>query len=280
MLIGFSGDDALRDTPISRRGARVDDAFVRRTHELRATCLHDELLETHLTASFAGRLRGRAKAVLASQLHDDVGTPAARLSQLRFRNTQSPTVFADHFPARDPFSDHQFVDFARRIPLELRRHGLLQRRFLQTHPELARLSTTYHRAAPSASRVRVEVAQRLANVRHRIRPEGAATSGIGSYAADLRGQSRSLLGLLVDPVTLHRGQLEPGAMRRLVDSTIAGRISDMRVVGMLLTLELFQRQFIDGEVASTGVVPCPSLGEPAPAALPGGQAESRRAYLK
>jgi asparagine synthetase B (glutamine-hydrolysing) len=250
-LIGFSGDDALRDVATSNGAHALDGAFIRAAHMDRARCLDDELLETHLTPSFAAALRGRAEAALASELLDDVGAPAARVSQLRFRNTQSPTLFADHFPARDPFADYAFVDFARTIPVELRRHGLLQRLFLRTHPELARLSTTYHRAPPAASKIRVEIAARLAALRHRVRPELAAISGLGSYAADLRSESRSLLGLLVDQTTLDRGQFEPRAMRRLVERTIGGHVSDMRVVGVLLTLELFQRQFIDRDASTT-----------------------------
>jgi asparagine synthetase B (glutamine-hydrolysing) len=248
ILIGFSGDDVLRDDP--RGGPTVVDApFIRSTHARRATCIDDALLEKLAKPAFSDALRGRAEAALGRELQDDVGPPSARISQLRFRNTQAPTLFADHFPARDPFADYELVDFARTIPVELRRHGRLQRLFLQTHPELAQLPTTYHRAPPRARSLRVEVSARLGTLRHRLRPEAAAISGVGSYAADLRGESRSLLGLLVDRRTLDRGQLDPMAARSLVDRTLAGKVSDMRVIGVLLTLELFQRRFVDGDGA-------------------------------
>ena len=55
------------------------------------------------------------------------------------------------------------------------------------------------------------------------------------------------LDVLLEPRTLARGQLREEGVRRLVDETLAGRLCDTRAVGMLVTFELFQRQFIDGE---------------------------------
>jgi hypothetical protein len=75
--------------------------------------------------------------------------------------------------------------------------------------------------------------------------------GLGDYAADLRRGGAELLEILLEPRTIARGQLRPESMRALVSETLNGRARNTRVLGMLLTFELFQRQFIDGEGLST-----------------------------
>ena len=70
-------------------------------------------------------------------------------------------------------------------------------------------------------------------------------SGIADYADDLRTHGRPLLDVLVEPRTLARGQIREEGVRKLVDELLAGRRRNTRPLGMLLTLELFQRQFID-----------------------------------
>jgi hypothetical protein len=53
--------------------------------------------------------------------------------------------------------------------------------------------------------------------------------------------------MLFEPRTLGRGQLREEPVRRLVDETLRGRARHTQALGMLLTLELFQRQFLEGE---------------------------------
>jgi hypothetical protein len=49
------------------------------------------------------------------------------------------------------------------------------------------------------------------------------------------------------PPTLARGQLREEPIRRLVAETLAGRGRHTYVLGVLLTLELVQRQFLEGD---------------------------------
>jgi asparagine synthetase B (glutamine-hydrolysing) len=226
ILIGFSGDDVVRWEPPP--SASSWPSFAKGVHERRATCLSDRLVEQLLTPQLATELRGRAEAGLTAELRADEGTRAERFAQLCFRNIQAPTLFEDHFAARDPFADHDLVDFARRLPLRLRVGGRLQHLFLAQHAELAGLPS-------GAKRSRL------------LRRRTARQEGIGSYAADLRDASRRLLDILVDDRTRQREQLVPEQMRLLVERTAAGALTDMRPLGMLLTLELFQRQFLDGD---------------------------------
>lgn len=71
--------------------------------------------------------------------------------------------------------------------------------------------------------------------------------GLADYATDLRRTGADLLGILLEPRTLARGQLQEDAVRRLVADTLAGRAAATRSLGMLVTFELFQRQFLEGE---------------------------------
>jgi hypothetical protein len=71
--------------------------------------------------------------------------------------------------------------------------------------------------------------------------------GIGDYATDLRAAGAELLGVLLEPRTLERGQVREDAVRQLVGETLSGRARNTRVLGMLVTLELFQRQFLEGD---------------------------------
>jgi hypothetical protein len=95
---------------------------------------------------------------------------------------------------------------------------------------------------------------RVVRARRRTRAQLEATlgfhwlpnrSGIADYADDLRTHGRPLLDVLLEPRTLARGQVREEGVRKLVDELLAGRRRNTRPLGMLLTLELFQRQFID-----------------------------------
>ena len=60
ILIGFSGDDVLRDDPRGGPTA-VDAPFIRSTHARRATCIDDALLEKLVKPAFADALAGAPK---------------------------------------------------------------------------------------------------------------------------------------------------------------------------------------------------------------------------
>jgi hypothetical protein len=165
-------------------------------------------------------------------------------------------LFRDDLVARDPFHDAEVVDHCRHIPEELRIGGVLHRAYLRRYPDLAsvlnpkdglpaHLVGRRREAAAVALRARRGARKALYLARgRRFVPRGA---GIGDYARDLRGESRRLLDVLLEPRTLARGQLRGEGVRHLVEETLAGRLCDTRAAGMLLTFELFQRQFIDGE---------------------------------
>jgi hypothetical protein len=81
--------------------------------------------------------------------------------------------------------------------------------------------------------------------RHRLR----IATGVGDYASDLRNGGRELLQTLLEPRTADRGQINRKAVSRMIEETLLGAARWTKPLGVLLTLELFQRQFVDGDGA-------------------------------
>jgi hypothetical protein len=135
--------------------------------------------------------------------------------------------------------------------------GALQRAYLRATPGVSHIRNPDDGLAPGVTGRRKELARLSVGIRRRATGhlEGAARRlgvqprrGVGDYAADLRRQGGALLlGILLEPRTLERGQLRPEPVRRMIDATLGGRRPFTHVLGLLVTLELFQRQFLDGE---------------------------------
>jgi hypothetical protein len=253
--MGLGGDDVMR-APLAPRWNGNWEEFVAGAHRLRARCISDDLLGIVLTSRFAEEVSGLAPRGLATALGEDEGEPEDRFAQLLFRNTQAPRVHDDHVTTRDPFFDHAVVDLARTLPTRLREDGRLERALVRRFRPLDRLPTTKDGVPPRLTGWRAQVAGQLVQARRRTtsrlqalagRDVHRRTSGLGDYATDLRRSNSALLDLLVEPRTLSRGQLREAPIRRLISETMSGRQSHTLVLGVLLTFELFQRQFVDGE---------------------------------
>ena len=146
------------------------------------------------------------------------------------------------------------IEFCRRMPERLRRDGILQRTSLDAVPLLTAFPSPKDGLPPRLQGRRRELSIRFVNARRLSRATLDATvgfrwfpnrGGIGDYANDLRNNGRPLLEVLLEPRTLARGQLREEGVRKLVDELLRGRRRNTRPLGMLLTFELFQRQFID-----------------------------------
>ena len=69
---------------------------------------------------------------------------------------------------------------------------------------------------------------------------------------------------------LDRGQLRPEGVRRLIDETLNGRAKHTRALGVLVTFELFQRQFVDGDgYQPDAPAETPAEVDPAASPIPG-----------
>lgn len=261
ILIGFAGDPVVRDVEVPSAGVAEAD-FAAAFHRARTANGADGIAGEVLAPSFAAELRGRAHEALARLLAEEEGDRAARAMQYLFRQTlrrktlPGAQLFVDDLAPRDPYDDVDLVDFCRRMPAAARNGGSLQRAYLSDFGALGLLTSpkdglppaltgSRRRAAALVVRARVGARARVeARVGVSRRPD---RRGIGDYATDLRAAGGELLGVLLEPRTLSRGQVREDAVRRLVGDALAGRARHTKILGMLLTLELFQRQFLEGE---------------------------------
>lgn len=262
LLIGFAGDPVMRafrgfppaDVPESGLAA----AF----HDARAGCIPDVLLEEILSPRFAAELRGLARESFARCFAEEEGDRVARIFQFVWRHNQRRKVlpgaglFVDDLAPRDPFADGPLIELCRRMPARFRSGGYIQRAYLRRSPALAALPSPKDGFAPaltgrawSAARVATKARRRGREALDRaLGPHWwPDRRGLGDYASDLRGGSSRLLDILLEPRTLARDQVREEAIRRLVRAVRTGRARNTGPLGMLLTLELFQRQFLEGE---------------------------------
>jgi asparagine synthase (glutamine-hydrolysing) len=260
VMIGFAGDSVFRAFALRPAGSATElaDNF----HGMLAKSVDDALLEEMFTPSFAGALRGLAADSLRRRLAEEEGDDVSRVRQFVWNHGQRRKVspgallFADDLAPRDPLADRELIDFCRRMPERLRQDGVLQRAFLGGFPELAGFVSPKDGVAPGlrGRRRRLSIYVVKARRKSRARIDDtlgfrwiSAQRGIGDYASDLRTASRPLLDVLLEPRTLERGQLRQEPVRRLIAELETGRRRNTRTLGMLLTLEMFQRQFVDGD---------------------------------
>jgi hypothetical protein len=238
--------------------ARLVDA----THRYANVALGDAMLDRLLQPSFAGELRGRARASLAAVFDDLEGPPLQRFldyfaSLYQRKILPGIELFADDVGHRDPYGDAELLDFIARLPLKLRIELPLQHVFLRRVPALARVPNTKDGIAPGHTGRRETAARTVVRVRRGVRKRlddplrrigRPSARGYSDYTTHLRSPAGAqLLRTLLDERTLDRGQIRREAARGLVDETLAGSGRHTQALGTLLTLELFQRQFVDGD---------------------------------
>jgi asparagine synthetase B (glutamine-hydrolysing) len=260
LLIGYAGDHLLRTVggPVRTGG---DGVLPANFHRYRSACLPDDRIDELFTPALAQMLRGKAKAAMVARLAEEEGEPLARVRQMLWDNQRrkiwpGAEQFADELAPRDPYDDYELVEFGRHIPEAVRTSGSLQLAYLRRFPELAADATTKEGFPPRLTGRRQRWAAKGVKVRRGVRSRleprlttkrWANRHGYSDYAVEIRRGSNALLDMLLESRTLDRGQLREEALRRLVDETRAGRARHTRTLGVLVTFELFQRQFVDGD---------------------------------
>jgi asparagine synthetase B (glutamine-hydrolysing) len=264
LLVGYAGDVVVRTTSLASavdRPRRIE--LVDAVHERLAVALDDDALARVLTRRFADELRDRAREGLSLVLGNLDGPDVARVLdfgvQESYRRKVLPgaELYVDDVLHRDPYVDDQLLDFLARVPVALRLGHTLQVAYIRRVPALARVPNPKTGVAPALEGLRLAIARGAVRVRrsarsradHTLRRAGLPPrSGYSDYAGHLRGPSASkVLGLLLDERTLDRGQIHAPGVRDLVEKTVSGHAAHTQVLGVLLTLELFQRQFVDGD---------------------------------
>jgi asparagine synthetase B (glutamine-hydrolysing) len=261
VLINYGGDHVLRTaggTLQAREESMEDDNF----HRVRAETISDELLEEIFRPEFAAQVRGLARTSLRRHLDKEEGTPIQKARHVAYNAMTrkiwpGAELFADFLAPRDPYDDHDLVDRLRRMPDSFRETGEIQKAYLRRFRELAAVRNARDEIPPELTGRRRKERELRVRARRGIRRRVDARlgprwwpvrSGLGDYATDLRREGGAeLLGILLEPRTLARGQLREDAVRKLVDDTLSGRARYTKPLGALLTFELFQRQFVDGD---------------------------------
>jgi hypothetical protein len=258
--VGFGGDAYVRGVTGGGKVGELpaDEALlVDWLHRRRSFGFPDELAERVLTPGFARSLRLRARAALAECLAEEDGDALARVRQFAVRQEARRKVlpgallFANDVMPRDPYAAAPVLDLAVCMPEALRRDARLQRLLLAPNRTLAALPSAKQGAAPATSGLARSLLVATVAQRRRMRSllmPGHRRAGIGDYRLDVRLNSgRELLGILVEERTLARGQIRGEVVRAMIAEELTGRRRHTFALSVLLTLELFQRQFVDRE---------------------------------
>lgn len=157
---------------------------------------------------------------------------------------------------RSPYSDNEFCDLICRVPARWRASRQMQLAVLKrSRPDLARVPWDYT-GLPAAISTPKVIFMRRAYFRLRREIEGLTRGRIPSvrvakradYPLWYRTVLRSWLeGILLDERTLSRGYYDGSGMRQLIQEHMSGNRDYALQFGLLLTFELWNRLFIDGE---------------------------------
>lgn len=259
IMIGLLGDDSVRLATPNPAGSSEED-FARVVAAGSAKYLPDGPAERALHPAFAAQIRGRAFEGYAASLAAVDGTSrTARMSEFQWR--PQATIFADHLAPRDPFGDRDVLELCRRLPLVLRDDGLAERTILKRHTELAWLRSPKDGVPPALTgrsrRLAVEAVGARRSARHHLDrlmgPRWAPTrAGFSDYASDVRAAGGRPLDILIEERTLDRRQFDRDWVAARLDETLRGRSRNTLALSVMLTVELFQRQFIDGDGPPAG----------------------------
>lgn len=133
--------------------------------------------------------------------------------------TTDKTSMAANLEVRVPFLNRQMIELAARMPPDLKLRGFKRKYILKRAMEsLLPRDIVWRRKAGFGAPIR----------------------------SWLRGALRSMVNELLSPETIkRRGLFRPEEVKRLIDTNLSGREDFNLQVFQLLTLELWQRQFID-----------------------------------
>jgi asparagine synthase (glutamine-hydrolysing) len=169
--------------------------------------------------------------VLGRLLYTDVKTYLLELLMKQDQMSMSTSI-----ESRVPFLDHQLVEFAARLPEQLKLNGFTTKRILR------------------------EAVRGLLPESILTRPKMGFPVPFANW---MRGRwGHAAADVLLDRRTKERGLTQPAAVTRLLEAHRTGRRPAGDAIWALLNLELWFRTFIDGEGVQT-------LSAPSPATTPG-----------
>lgn len=165
------------------------------------------------------------------------------------------TLLRSQLLPRMPYYDNDLVDFALRVPPELRRDRHIQIQALKRlAPDLVRVPQQYSGLPADAAPYRVRIHRGLYRLHQRLSllSHGFIPWPYDKELAPMELWYRTTLrswveDLLLDRRTLDRGYFREEAVRRILDQKMPGPRDHSYHIGALITFELWNRLFIDGE---------------------------------
>lgn len=171
-----------------------------------------------------------------------------------------PALVRNWVEVRLPYYDYEFYDAVSRVPPEIRSGRKLQIALLKAlAPSLAWVPWTYTNLPVHWSMPTIALIQRGRRRLHReisFRTRGVipppAPEGQADYAAWFRGSLREWLEeVLLSERTIDRGCYNRSALCIMVDQHVAGVRDYSLQFGLLITFELWNRLFMDGDKLPT-----------------------------
>lgn len=160
---------------------------------------------------------------------------------------------SDQIEYRLPFFDYDLFDFILTIPNKLRVLAQFKRRLIvRKFPRMAFIP--YQRTGLSVDASLISILfRRFGNRFVSFFQKGGllADRGCVDNAGWLRNELQDFVNsTLLNPKALDRGYFKPEYIRRLVERHLSGKQNFSSQLGLLLTFELWNRLFIDGEIQS------------------------------
>lgn len=262
-LAGPLGGIALRRSVLKASSNGAVDGIYHRF----GVYISEALQRRVLTSGFFQQVKKGPREALREVLEPVSDYPAsyqAEFFSYRYRLPRTsfygPTLVRNWVEVRLPYYDYTFYDAVSRVPPEIRSGRKLQIALLKAlAPSLAQVPWTYtnlpvHWSTPTIAlvqRARRRLCQEISfRTRGMIPPP--APEGQASYAAWFRGPLHNWLEeMLLGERTIDRGYYNPKTLRTMVDQHIAGVRDYSLQFGLLITFELWNRLFIDGDKLPT-----------------------------
>jgi len=259
IYIGFLGD-ALMGAHLTRQmwGDYDEDALIRWLFE-HTSVLFSQAEQANLFGSdFQRELQDAVFESFRAAVAESQATLVAnRQNHFDLRQRQRRFILNGHellrsqVIVRTPFCDNDLVEFVLKVPPGLRLdRWLLRKAFVRTFPDLAKVP--YEGTGLPLVACARDSRLRISNqVRWRLHAAGLEWVPVPRRRpyADYNGWMRSVLRpwieeMLLSEHSLERGYFNPAYIRNLVTEHMAGA-NHARKLGVLLTVELWHRSFLD-----------------------------------
>lgn len=174
------------------------------------------------------------------------------------RGTLSGNIMNNlYYETRMPSYDYDFMDFAFRLPIELRKYQFIYRRaFSQMFPELSNIPRQSYNLPINASNLRFKIKSLENRIVGKLKPtpmnkiiqkfsrwnKPNYVNYKEWFTNELRQNAENII---LDKKTLSRGVFDESGIRTLLNEHYTTAKDNSRLIWQIINLEYFLRQFID-----------------------------------